>query len=185
LVRSEELVVADSVGGLAAVGALYARDWRLVRRLAGASVRLPGAVVDDACQTAWVRLVARRDRVGRETAVAWLTRTAIREAYRLYERECRDLSLEDMVDDNGELPELAAGQAVDEVVEHRSRLDQLRTLNERQRRLVWLQGLGLDYTEMAQSTGTSTRTVHRQLARARSKLAVLEQPEPKRRGLGV
>ena len=41
----------------------------------------------------------------------------------------------------------------------------------RVRRLVWLQGLGLSYREMAGETGMTRRTVERQLMRARSSLA--------------
>ena len=40
----------------------------------------------------------------------------------------------------------------------------------RQQRLVWLQGLGLTYEEMAGYTGASTRTVERQLLRAKRTL---------------
>ena len=60
---------------------------------------------------------------------------------------------------------------LDELVEQRARLESIRTLPERQQRLVWLQGLGLTYTEMAGQTGETRRTVERQLLRAKRTLA--------------
>jgi RNA polymerase sigma factor (sigma-70 family) len=53
------------------------------------------------------------------------------------------------------------------VAEERQRLVDLDRLPERQQRLVWLQGLGLSYVEMAEREGCTTRTVERQLLRAR------------------
>jgi DNA-directed RNA polymerase specialized sigma24 family protein len=53
------------------------------------------------------------------------------------------------------------------------RLRALDRLPERRRRLIWLQGLGFSYAEMAGVTGDSPRTVERQLRRARQELADL------------
>jgi DNA-directed RNA polymerase specialized sigma24 family protein len=64
------------------------------------------------------------------------------------------------------------GPAPDETAEHHARIDTVRLLPERQQRLVWLQALGWSYTEMAQETGATTRTIDRQLVRARRRLAV-------------
>jgi len=60
---------------------------------------------------------------------------------------------------------------IDELIEQKDRLESIRLLPERQRQLVWLQGLGLSYREMAGETGMTRRTVERQLMRARSSLA--------------
>ena len=66
---------------------------------------------------------------------------------------------------------LPAPALIDDLVEQKHRLESIRALPERQRRLVWLQGLGLSYREMAGETGMTRRTVERQLMRARSSLA--------------
>src|SRR5438445_11460935 len=52
-------------------------------------VRCSDAVVEDACQFAWSRLVYHRSRVYRETAFGWLATTAIREAFKLARRNPR------------------------------------------------------------------------------------------------
>jgi len=49
-------------------------------------------------------------------------------------------------------------------------LDEIRALPERQQLFVWLQGLGLTYDEMADYTQATTRTVERQLMRAKRAL---------------
>ncbi len=84
-------------------------------------------------------------------------------------RERREVSLEQLIEQAGE-PAPARSEPVEELVEQRDRLSGLRTLPERQRRLIWLQGLGFSYTEMARCTGASSRTVERQLLRARRAL---------------
>ena len=60
--------------------------------------------------------------------------------------------------------------APDEIAQLRARLDEIRALPERQQRLIWLQGLGLTYLEMADYTQATTRTVERQLMRAKRAL---------------
>jgi RNA polymerase sigma factor (sigma-70 family) len=98
-------------------------------------------------------------------------RTAIREALKQMRRDARALSLDELTEDAGSP---ATPALLDELVEQRARLESIRILPERQQRLVWLQGLGMSYTEMAGETGTTRRTVERQLLRARRTLA--EQP---------
>ena len=51
-------------------------------------------VVEDACQSAWCRLVGHRARVREETVFGWLAQTAIHEAFKLSRRRVRDLSLD-------------------------------------------------------------------------------------------
>ena len=74
-----------------------------------------------------------------------------------------------------ELPE-PAGESPDPCelaiahADHARRVEQLRALSNRERLYLYLQGLGYSYTEMAQSTAASRRTVERQVLRARAKL---------------
>jgi RNA polymerase sigma factor (sigma-70 family) len=149
---------------------LYASSAARVRRDVRRGIRGADPVLDDACQAAWARLVAARDRVNRDAAVAWLVTTAMHEAVRLLRREERDLSLEKLMEEWDDGPWTAAGPSVEDTVGARLRLQALRSLPERQRRLVWLQGLGLSYVEMARETAASRRTVERQILRARGRL---------------
>jgi RNA polymerase sigma factor (sigma-70 family) len=51
--------------------------------------------------------------------------------------------------------------------ERRERLASIRRLPQRQQQVLWLHALGLSYNEIARHTGCTTRTVERQLLRAR------------------
>jgi RNA polymerase sigma factor (sigma-70 family) len=139
-------------------------------------VRAPEAVIEDACQVAWSRLVRHAGRVRRETALSWLARTAAREAVRLARREGRELSLDavlEQIGDGGLTVRALHSAGPLEVVEHRERLELVRLLPHRQRTLLWLHALGLTYAEMARSTGCTERTVERQLLRAKHAVRAL------------
>lgn len=168
-------VEAREIGDL---GALYADHAERVRRLVRSDVRAPAPVIDDACQTAWSRLVRHRADVGADRAVPWLVTTAVREVFRDTRRANRDVSLEELLDEVGELQLPRVMPAADEVVARRARLDSVaEVLPDRQRRLVWLQALGWSYLEMAQQTGDTPRTVERQLLRARRALRECESSD--------
>jgi RNA polymerase sigma factor (sigma-70 family) len=156
--------------GSGEVAALYSsiseRLEEIVRIVVGAS----DPVVEDACQFAWDRLVHHRGRVKRETALAWLTKTAIREAERLRGSEHRFLSLDAAFERAGDAAVLGQVPAADEVTARRERLRTVGELPERQQRVVWLKALGLSYVEMAAHTGCTRRSVERHLLRARRTL---------------
>jgi RNA polymerase sigma factor (sigma-70 family) len=156
----------EYVETLQSVAELYATQAVRVRRLVHLRLTAPDAVVEDACQVAWMRLVRNRSRVRRETAACWLVRVAAREAVRQLRRGERDRPLEGLEDDQSRAPDL-----IEQLADSQTRLGVLERLPERQRRLVWLQGLGFNYAEMAGVTGDSPRTVERQLTRARQRLA--------------
>ncbi len=156
----------ECVGTLKEVAELYATQAVRVRRLVHLRLTAPDAVVEDACQVAWMRLVRHRSRVRRDSAPSWLVCVAAREAVRQLHLGDRDLPLEELDDDQGRAPDL-----IEAFTERHVRLRAIERLPERQRRLVWLQGLGFSYAEMAGVTGDSLRTVERQLTRARRKLA--------------
>ncbi len=151
---------------------LYATLGGRLTQIVRHDVRAPDAVIEDACQCAWSRLIDHRERVRRETVLAWLVTTAVREALRLIRRERRYVSLDDLLERSGD-GVAAASAPLEDLVERRARLDAIRALPERQRRLVWLQGLGFSYAEMAGYTGATTRTVERQLLRAKRALGPL------------
>ncbi|MBV9837187.1 MAG: sigma-70 family RNA polymerase sigma factor [Solirubrobacterales bacterium] len=145
-----------------------------LERLVRGSVRASDAVVEDACQSAWSRLVDHCARVRRDTALGWLAKTALREAFRLSRCERREQSLPDLLTAAGSASTGPPTLPVDELVYQRARLEQIGQLPARQQRLVWLHGLGLSYAEMALHTGDSARTVERQLLRAKRALRQLD-----------
>jgi RNA polymerase sigma factor (sigma-70 family) len=159
---------AACVGDLDEIADLYSACAVRVRRLVRLGVTAPDAVIDDACSVAWMRLVLHRERVRRDTAVRWLARVAVNEARRQLARGGRDVSLDEMPEGSSRVPQ--APDLLEDIAERRARLADLRALPERQRRLMWLQGFGFSYREMAGVTGDTRRTVDRQLARARSTL---------------
>jgi RNA polymerase sigma factor (sigma-70 family) len=160
------------------VAALYREEAASIRRIVGAHVSAPPALIEDACQVAWCRLLIHRARLRPESARAWLVQVAVRETVKAIRRERRTRSLEALTERDGrrdDEPPLRlvppAPDLIEDLVQQRARLASIRALPVRQRKLVWLQGLGLSYREMAGETGMTRRTVERQLMRARSSLA--------------
>ena len=161
--------IAVRVAGTDEIAELYRANAEQLRQIVRFSVRAPEAVIDDACQIAWSRLVGHRAGVRSETALPWLVTTAGREALKLRtckaaRRPCTRRSKRSC-DGSARAPGRARA-----IVQLRDRLAQLRTLPQRQQRLVWLQGLGLSYAEMAVYTGDSQRTIERQILRAKRAL---------------
>jgi RNA polymerase sigma factor (sigma-70 family) len=156
--------VESRPGSAMTVGELYALHAGRLRRIVRSSVRAPEAVIEDACQAAWSRLVAHAASVRPEARLSWLVTTASREAIKLRRRAERDLSLDALVEDDVAFPR---ARGADELVALRERLGAVRALPLRQQRLVWLAGLGFSYVEMAEQTRQTRRTVERQLLRAK------------------
>ena len=173
---------SQSIAGTDEIAELYAAQAVRVRRLVHLDVRAPDHVVEEACQVAWMRLVGHRARVRRECAVRWLVRVARHEAWRQLDRRRREQSLDELYEQAGQARRDAdaarsrptAPDLMDELMAQRARLDAIGDLPERQRRLLWLQGLGFSYEEMAGETGDSRRTIERQLERARRSLDRLQ-----------
>jgi RNA polymerase sigma factor (sigma-70 family) len=140
-----------AVGGAGDVGELYGSLAGRLQQIVRLDVRAPDAVIEDACQVAWFRLLHHSHRVHRETVLAWLATTAAREALRLLRRDGRP-------------------GTPHELIERRERLHEVERLPERQQRVVWLHALGLSYAEIALHEGCTRRTVDRQLLRARHAL---------------
>jgi RNA polymerase sigma factor (sigma-70 family) len=164
----QRAALAANASGSGDLGELYnALSGRLERIVRG-RVRGSDALVEDACQFAWSRLVHHGDRVQRDTALGWLAKTAFHEAFRLARRQARELSLEGVSDHGATLQCRAPTPA--ELIEHRQALAAIGSLPVRQQRVLWLCGLGLSYGEMARNEACTRRTVERQLARARQNL---------------
>jgi RNA polymerase sigma factor (sigma-70 family) len=128
----------------------------------------PEVVVEDACQFAWAQLARPGQAVRGDAAFAWLTRTASREAFRLIRRDAREMSLEGVLEAEGDCMLPPSSGHIEESLDVRDRLGKVRSLSLRQQRLVWLHAIGLTYAEMAAHEGCTRRTVERQLLRAKS-----------------
>jgi RNA polymerase sigma factor (sigma-70 family) len=166
------------------LAALYRAQHRNLERIVARQVRAPGTIAQDACQTAWARLCAHPDLALEEhAALSWLITTATREAWKQSRRlTTRQATVAFQID--SELDALAEPAAEDTDpselaianAEHQQRVTRLRALSDRERLYLYLQGLGYSYSEMANLTSASIRTVERQVLRARSKLG---NPRPK------
>lgn len=141
-----------------------------LRAIVASNVAAPDATIEEACQTAWLAYATREHPVDRDAALGWLATTATREALRLHRREARWESLEVRGQQATVLTLPARSPSPARAVELRERLAEVHQLPVRQQRMVWLQGFGYDYNEIAAQTGDSRRTVERQLARARHRL---------------
>jgi RNA polymerase sigma factor (sigma-70 family) len=149
------------------IGELYCVLARRLEDIVRLDVSASDSVVEDACQFAWVRLLAHRARVHREAVIAWLTTTAVREALRLVDHQRRHLSLEDVAVLDVDLESPGRNVGPEELVLQHERLDSVAALPRRQQEMLWLQALGLSYAEIAVYTRSSVRTVERQLLRAK------------------
>lgn len=161
-------VISSKEGQLGDLGDLYRVLSSRVEQIVRRGVKLPDAVIEDACQFAWITLFDHSHRVQPETALGWLVRTAVHEALKVARQESRELSLEAAIEDRGDDRAFAAASPEPgELCEQHERLAAIRALPIRQQRLMWLRGLGLSYTEMARYEACTRRTVQRQLQRAR------------------
>lgn len=163
-----------SGSGIGDVAALYRELAGRLEQIVRINVHASEVVIEDACQFAWSRLLYHRARVQQETALGWLVKTAIHEAFKLSGRGRRDLSLEVAVEQGIEPAALTPGPA--ELLERREQMAAIGGLGERQRRLVWLRALGLSYDEMAAHERCTRRTVERELLRARRTLRAAVKP---------
>jgi RNA polymerase sigma factor (sigma-70 family) len=161
--------------GVGDVGELYGSLARRLEQIVRFDVRASDAVIEDACQFAWCRLLHHSHRVHRETAMAWLARTAVHEAFKLVRRGQRELSLSAALEDGEEPAWATAPETPEQLLEDHEQIRLVRRLPERQQRVVWLHAFGLSYTEMAAHEGCTRRTIDRQLVRARHAIRLGER----------
>jgi RNA polymerase sigma factor (sigma-70 family) len=152
------------------VAELYRTLSGRLEQIVRTDVRAPDAVIEDACQFAWSRFVQHSERVRREAALSWLVKTAVHEAFKLLRRADRCQPLDLAAEQTGDSGLAAGAPAPEQLLAARERLASIRALPERQQRLLWLHALGLSYAEMARYTGCTSRTVERQLLRAKHRL---------------
>ena len=144
-----------------------------VLQVVGQRVRTSPENVEDACHFAWVAFLRRSDAVARGAALAWVTTTAVHEAYKLVKRQQRARSLDQVLDTA--LEPVASGRGPPDRAAESEQLRLLRELPERQQRILLLQAAGFSHAEISQHTGDTERTVQRQLGRARRTLTRLQR----------
>jgi len=153
-----------------AVALLYADLAPSLRRIVASNVAAPSTVVEDACQVAWSRMLTQRAEIRAGAELGWLVTTATRVMLRTLHARRREVSYEAEAE-AGELWRCVDPRQRAELRSELSeRLGELRALTPRQRRMLYLQGIGYDYAEIAARTGDSKRTVERQLLRGRRRL---------------
>lgn len=135
-------------------------------------LRLPAPVAEDACSIAWAQLLRTQPR--RDQILAWLRVVAIREALRLWDRERRDLAIDQVGPPRLEQAIGAGrpgGAPHDELArEARAALVAVAALPERQRNALARRLAGYSYAEIAAETGDTPRTVERQIRLARARV---------------
>ena len=159
------------------IAVLYTALAPNLERIVRLDVQASDQVIEDACQFAWAGLVAHADRLRGNGTLSWLAKTAIREAFKLSRRDRRELSLDHALETDGDALG-PPGPAPDELIQAREQLASISLLPERQQRLLWLQGLGLSYREMAVHAHCSERTIERQLLRAKRGLRGMAAASP-------
>lgn len=145
---------------------LNPRMLRVLRRQIAAS----DALIDDAVSYAWMQLL--RYQPDRESVYGWLCKVAIHEAYRLSQRERRDVRLDGFAAGaDSEALDPATTLTLEETSEQRERareaLSVVAGLPVRQRRFLALKASGHSYDEIRALTGASYTNVNKHLTRAR------------------
>ena len=149
---------------MTSVEELYRSHASRVRRTVRSAVRdVDGALIEDACQDAWLTVIRNLDRIraGEDGRLyAYVVTTAIRRGWKLAARERRTTALEAELPDRLDAEERAVA------------LERLRLTgaSERQRRMLWLHALGFSHAEIAEATASTRRTVDRQVQRGRRRL---------------
>lgn len=119
---------------------LYRTHHTELLRVVRGAVNASDALVEDACQNAWIILLRRQPR--RETVMGWLITVAIREAWRLSREERREAPLEELGGDAAWEELTVAPGGLDAQLEARRARAAVAGLPERQRRYVALSSRG-------------------------------------------
>jgi RNA polymerase sigma factor (sigma-70 family) len=147
---------------------LYARLGRTLSEIVAHHVSTSRANVEDACSFAWLQML--RYQPARETLLAWLVRTGTREAIRL---DRRDRRYEHATDDLGEpAPIVSVCRPIEAHLDLLAARDAIADarLRAREREILAAHIAGYRYSEIADATGITPRTVERQLLRAKRRL---------------
>jgi len=166
---------APSSDRLQQLAALFDAHDAQLHRVVGRRVAAQPATVADACSYAWTQLVAAEhvDLTLPWGPLAWLTTTAVREAWRLNELEWRATPL--CHDDLDAIANADSTRpSTHELASLHDRLDLIDELPQRPRRFLLRLAVGYSYAEIAAAEGVSARTTDRQIARAKRILRDLQ-----------
>ena len=154
---------------------LYQRHSQALLIAVAHAINGSGALIEDACQTAWAILMRRQPE--RASVFGWLYVVAIHEAYRLSAIERRELHLEDLAIEGDWETILAGRVTVEDQLEALEALRALAALPDRQRQDLSLRVAGFSYREIAAMTGGRTFTnVNNHLVKARTAIRRGNQP---------
>lgn len=162
---------------------LYRRYEHRLRAWLADRVTAPPTLVEDACASAWLILVAKRPVCG-ERIFGWLRTTALHEAYRLLRQERREPPSEQLAETQ---PAFVPARRDDPetALEATRALLALASLRERQRRYMAWQVGGYRYREIQELADGATYTnVNKHLTRAHGALRQLADEARERPALG-
>jgi DNA-directed RNA polymerase specialized sigma24 family protein len=162
------------------IAAFFAAHANHVRVRVARRARTAPYVVDDACATAWTKLLRRPDVALNAHGRAWLITVALHEAWRLQERRAQETPVgpfarRSTVDDGHALEpvdELGVDvetRAVDRV-QHAEDVAAFLTLKPRERQALYLQAVGYRYAEICELTGFTYTAVNRYITEGRRAL---------------
>jgi RNA polymerase sigma factor (sigma-70 family) len=154
---------------------LFRRHHLPLVRTVGRAVNAPAELVEDACQNAWLVLL-RRQPERTPALFAWLRTVALHQAYRLWERERREASLEAIGGDAGWESAAGAAPSIETALDARRALARMAELPDAQRRDLALLIGGFSYREIARRGGRprSVNNVNKHLTKARARLRTLD-----------
>ena len=163
------------------VGQFFATNADRLRRTVARHARSSDEVIDDACSTAWTKLLTRPDITLDARGFSWLATVAIRTAWQLHQSRSPETPVGSFQGDsrgheNDDAPEpsdpLACdteNQALDRI-QHGEDVRAFATLKPRERQALYLKGLGYTYSEISELIGCSYTAVNRYITEGRRAL---------------
>ncbi len=159
------------------IAVMHREHARELERRVARRARAEPQTIEDACSFAWMQLITHSSIDLDEPscgALAWVTRTAVHEAWRLEARRARDELLGEAAlrRELGEREQTAPG--VEQLAAERARLDLVAQIPPRPRRFLLRQALGHSYQEIAADETVSVTSTAKQIARAKRLLRALD-----------
>jgi DNA-directed RNA polymerase specialized sigma24 family protein len=159
------------------LAAMYAKHDARLQALVQRRAAAQPATAADACAYAWAQLLAAEHvdlRVPWQP-LAWVTTTAMREAWRLNGLEQRSNPVDDSTLDMLTVSRGRAASSADELAELHARLDLVDELPERPRRFLLRLAIGYSYDEIAAAENATYNVTRKQIARAKRLLRDIER----------
>ncbi len=169
--------IPDRREEIAAFFATYANH---VHSCVARRARTAHDVVDDACATAWTKLLRRPDIALNARGRAWLITVAVHEAWQLQERRAQEMPVGPLdrrsISDDDAAPEPVDAVRVDvetrvvDRAQHEEDIAAFLTLKPRERQALYLQAVGYRYAEICELTGFTYTAVNRCITEGRRAL---------------